>query len=100
MSATNSWWRQSADASAVRVAATARVLSCTFGGRLHAELTRLGRYPLLVIDQVDYIPFEAEAANLFFQLVASRYERASVIVTSNPSVVGARSSATPWWPPP
>jgi DNA replication protein DnaC len=52
-------------------------------GRLHAELTRLGRYPLLVIDEVGYIPFEAEAANLFFQLVSSRYERASVIVTSN-----------------
>ena len=52
-------------------------------GRLHAELTRLGRYPLIVIDEVGYIPFEAEAANLFFQLVASRYERASVIVTSN-----------------
>ena len=30
-----------------------------------------------------YIPFEAEAANLFFQLVSSRYERASLIVTSN-----------------
>ncbi|WP_372448984.1 ATP-binding protein [Qaidamihabitans albus] len=28
-------------------------------------------------------PFEAEAANLFFQLVSSRYERASLIVTSN-----------------
>jgi DNA replication protein DnaC len=52
-------------------------------GRLHDELTKLGRYPLLVIDEVGYIPFEAEAANLFFQLVASRYERASVIVTSN-----------------
>ena len=52
-------------------------------GRLHDELTRLGRYPLLVIDEVGYIPFEAEAANLFFQLVSSRYERASVIVTSN-----------------
>jgi DNA replication protein DnaC len=52
-------------------------------GRLHAELTRLGRIPLLVIDEVGYIPFEAEAANLFFQLVSSRYERASVIVTSN-----------------
>ncbi|HLG66466.1 MAG TPA: IS21-like element helper ATPase IstB [Acidimicrobiales bacterium] len=52
-------------------------------GRLHAELTRLGRYPLIVIDEVGYIPFEAEAANLFFQLVSSRYERASVIVTSN-----------------
>ena len=30
-----------------------------------------------------YIPFEPEAANLFFQLVSSRYERASLIVTSN-----------------
>ncbi len=47
------------------------------------ELVRLGRYPLLVIDEVGYIPFEPEAANLFFQLVSSRYERASLIVTSN-----------------
>jgi DNA replication protein DnaC len=52
-------------------------------GRLQAELTRLGRYPLIVVDEVGYIPFEAEAANLFFQLVSSRYERASLIVTSN-----------------
>jgi DNA replication protein DnaC len=52
-------------------------------GRLQDELVRLGRYPLLVIDEVGYIPFEPEAANLFFQLVSSRYERASLIVTSN-----------------
>jgi IstB-like ATP binding protein len=52
-------------------------------GRLQAELTRLGRYPLIVVDEVGYIPFEAEAANLFFQLVSARYERASLIVTSN-----------------
>jgi DNA replication protein DnaC len=52
-------------------------------GRLQDELRRLGRYPLLVIDEVGYIPFEHEAANLFFQLVSSRYERASLIVTSN-----------------
>lgn len=52
-------------------------------GRLQTELTRLGRYPLLVVDEDGYIPFEPEAANLFFQLVSSRYERASVIVTSN-----------------
>ncbi|WP_329094680.1 IS21-like element helper ATPase IstB [Streptomyces sp. NBC_01439] len=52
-------------------------------GRLADELTRLGRYPLIVVDEVGYIPFEAEAANLFFQLVSNRYERASVIVTSN-----------------
>ena len=50
---------------------------------LQSELVRLGRYPLLVIDEVGYIPFEPEAANLFFQLVSARYERASLIVTSN-----------------
>jgi DNA replication protein DnaC len=52
-------------------------------GRLQDELVRLGRYPLIVVDEVGYIPFEAEAANLFFQLVSARYERASLVVTSN-----------------
>ena len=61
----------------------ARLAEAHHAGRLQAELTRLGRYPLLVIDEVGYIPFEPEAANLFFQLVSSRYERASLIVTSN-----------------
>jgi DNA replication protein DnaC len=61
----------------------ARLADAHHAGRLQAELVRLGRYPLLVIDEVGYIPFEAEAANLFFQLVSSRYERASLIVTSN-----------------
>jgi DNA replication protein DnaC len=61
----------------------ARLAEAHAAGRLQAELLRLGRYPLLVIDEVGYIPFEADAANLFFQLVSSRYERASVIVTSN-----------------
>jgi DNA replication protein DnaC len=61
----------------------ARLAEAHHAGRLQTELTRLGRYPLLVIDEVGYIPFEPEAANLFFQLVSSRYERASLIVTSN-----------------
>jgi DNA replication protein DnaC len=61
----------------------ARLAEAHHAGRLQAELTRLGRYPVAVIDEVGYIPFEAEAANLFFQLVSARYERASLIVTSN-----------------
>ena len=61
----------------------ARLADAHSAGRLQTELVRLGRYPLLVIDEVGYIPFEPEAANLFFQLVSSRYERASLIVTSN-----------------
>ncbi len=61
----------------------ARLAEAHHTSRLQAELVKLGRIPLLVVDEVGYIPFEAEAANLFFQLVSSRYERASLIVTSN-----------------
>jgi DNA replication protein DnaC len=60
-----------------------RLADAHHAGRLQAELTRLGRCPVLVVDEVGYIPFEAEAANLFFQLVSARYERAALIVTSN-----------------
>jgi DNA replication protein DnaC len=61
----------------------ARLLDAHNAGKLSDELTRLGRYPLIVVDEVGYIPFEPEAANLFFQFISGRYERASVIVTSN-----------------
>lgn len=72
----------------------ARLAEAHHAGRIYAELTRLCRYPLLVVDEVGYIPFEPEAANLFFQLVSSRYERASLIVTSiRPSAGGAEFSA-------
>ena len=52
-------------------------------GRLPNELARLRRYGLIVVDEVGYLPFEQDAANLFFQLVSSRYEHASLILTSN-----------------
>ena len=44
-----------------------------FGGG-SAVSTAPENYPLLVVDEVGYVPFEPEAANLFFQLVSSRYE--------------------------
>jgi DNA replication protein DnaC len=52
-------------------------------GLLPKELTRLRRYGLIIVDEVGYLPFEQDAANLFFQLVSSRYEHASLILTSN-----------------
>jgi DNA replication protein DnaC len=52
-------------------------------GRLSDELRRPRRYALLIVDEVGYIPFEQELANLFFPLVSSRYEHASLILTSN-----------------
>ena len=53
------------------------------GARLSEELRRLLWIPLVIVDEVGYIPFDPRAANLMFILVSSRYERASLIVTSN-----------------
>jgi DNA replication protein DnaC len=52
-------------------------------GRLDTELDKLQRVPLVIVDEVGYIPFDPQAANLMFMLVSRRYERASLIVTSN-----------------
>lgn len=41
------------------------------------------RYRLLIIDELGYLPFDAQTANLFFQLVAARYEQGSILITSN-----------------
>ncbi|WDA22722.1 IS21-like element helper ATPase IstB [Aeromonas hydrophila] len=38
---------------------------------------------LLIIDEIGYLPFGREEANLFFNVVAKRYERGSMILTSN-----------------
>ena len=61
----------------------ARLLDAQRLGRLEAELRRLGRVPLVIVDEVGYVPFDPQAANLMFHLVSSRYERASLIMTSN-----------------
>ena len=61
----------------------ARLAEAKRQGGLEAELRRLSFIPLIVVDEVGYIPFDPEAANLMFSLVSARYERASMIVTSN-----------------
>ena len=55
-------------------------------GLLEKQLTQLSRPKLLIIDELGYLPFEANAAHLFFQLVSRRYERGSILMTSNRSV--------------
>ncbi|MEU3447953.1 IS21-like element helper ATPase IstB [Streptomyces thermolilacinus] len=61
----------------------ARLRRAKASGRLADELAALDAYALLVVDELGYVPFDPESANLFFQLVAHRYERASMIVTSD-----------------
>jgi len=41
------------------------------------------RLRLLVVDEVGYLPLDSLGANLFFQLISARYERGSIILTSN-----------------
>jgi DNA replication protein DnaC len=53
-------------------------------GRLKAYFNRMVLGPrLLVIDEIGYLPFGRDEANLFFNVVAKRYEHGSMILTSN-----------------
>ena len=40
-------------------------------------------YRLLIIDEIGYLPLSRDQANLLFQVVAKRYERGSIVLTSN-----------------
>lgn len=55
-------------------------------GRLEDRLVHFSKPKLLIIDELGYLPFEPNAAHLFFQLVSRRYERGSMLITSNRSV--------------
>ena len=55
-------------------------------GRLEERLAFYAKPKLLIIDELGYLPFERNAAHLFFQLVSRRYERGSLLITSNRSV--------------
>lgn len=55
-------------------------------GHLEERLTLFCKPKLLIVDELGYLPFERECAYLFFQLVSRRYERGSLLVTSNRSV--------------
>lgn len=50
---------------------------------LQRILQRYSRYGLLIIDELGYIPFSQEGAELLFQVLTERHERGSVIITSN-----------------
>jgi DNA replication protein DnaC len=55
-------------------------------GRLEERLGFFAKPKLLIVDELGYLPFEPNAAHLFFQLVSRRYERGSMLITSNRSV--------------
>ena len=55
-------------------------------GKLEDRLLQFSKPKLLIVDELGYLPFEPNAAHLFFQLVSRRYESGSMLVTSNRAV--------------
>jgi len=53
--------------------------------RLNQRLKQLCRHKVLIIDEIGYLPIDEQGANLFFQLISKRYEKLSIILTSNKS---------------
>ncbi|MER6823289.1 IS21-like element helper ATPase IstB, partial [Streptomyces cellulosae] len=52
-------------------------------GRLISKLTSYLRPAVLVVDEVGYQPLERTEANLVFQVISKRYEKGSIVLTSN-----------------
>jgi DNA replication protein DnaC len=69
---------------------TAALLATLAKAETEGQLAeRLGFYAkpkLLIVDELGYLPFEKRSAHLFFQLVARRYERGSMLITTNQMV--------------
>jgi DNA replication protein DnaC len=55
-------------------------------GRIEERLSFFAKPKLLIVDELGYLPFEPNAAHLFFQLVSRRYERGSMLITSNRAI--------------
>lgn len=55
-------------------------------GHFGEQLTFFSKPKLLIVDELGYLPLERATANLFFQLVAKRYERGSILLTTNQQV--------------
>lgn len=62
-----------------------RLVRAKHENRLDRTLQQLTYPKLLILDEIGYLPLSREEASLFFRLVVRRYERASLIVTSNKS---------------
>lgn len=52
-------------------------------GRIESVVKHYSKYRVLIIDEIGYLPIDKDSANGFFQLVASRYERRPIILTTN-----------------
>jgi DNA replication protein DnaC len=62
-----------------------RLVRAAKESRLDRSLQQLTYPKVLIIDEIGYLPLSSFEASLFFRLVVRRYERASMVITSNKS---------------
>jgi DNA replication protein DnaC len=62
---------------------TEELASAEVSGQLNKKLDILSRVDLLIIDELGYLSLSKQTSRLFFQMVSKRYEKGSIIVTSN-----------------
>jgi DNA replication protein DnaC len=71
----------------VRFAAAIDIVNCLSAAESNRQLAReLKRYQspeLLLIDELGYLPLDKRGAELLFQVIAKRYERGSILLTTN-----------------
>src|SRR5665811_797461 len=60
-----------------------RLRAARLDNTLHAEMRRLARVDLLILDDFALRPLDATETNDFYELVVDRHRKASTIVTSN-----------------
>ena len=52
-------------------------------GYLKETLKQISKIPLLIIDELSYLKMDKERESLFFQIIRQRYEKSSLIITTN-----------------
>ncbi len=61
----------------------AQLKKANLENRLEDRLRHFTKYKLLIIDEIGYLPIDAEDSKLFFQLIDRRYEKRSTVFTTN-----------------
>jgi DNA replication protein DnaC len=59
------------------------LIAAQHGGALKPELKKYLRPSLLILDELGYLPIDKTGADLLFQIISQRYERGSIIITTN-----------------
>ena len=68
---------------ATAVDAVNNLVAAQAAGRLKTEMKKYCKPALLIVDELGYLPIDKTGADMLFQIISSRYEQGSLIITTN-----------------